>query len=77
MKARDGKWGLLELDHLRLGFERLASPVSLETMKGDDALSGMLVLQKGTRLSVTPVERAHFQRLLVMSKAVTRVPKAR
>jgi len=37
--------------------------VSLEQMKGDAALEGMVVLQKGTRLSITPVEAAHYKRV--------------
>ena len=32
-------------------------------MKEDAALEGMAVLQKGTRLSITPVEAKHFKRL--------------
>jgi predicted RNA-binding protein with PUA-like domain len=32
-------------------------------MKEDVALEGMAVLQKGTRLSITPVELKHFKRL--------------
>ena len=37
--------------------------VPLQQMKDDAALEGMAVLQKGTRLSITPVEAKHFKRL--------------
>jgi len=37
--------------------------VTLEQMKADPALEGMMVLQKGTRLSITPVEAKHFKRV--------------
>jgi predicted RNA-binding protein with PUA-like domain len=69
----DPRWSAVDVAFV----ERFREPVSLERMKGDDALSGMLVLQKGTRLSVTPVEREHFVRLLALAKAKTRVPKSR
>jgi len=37
--------------------------VPLEQMKQDAALEGMVVLQKGTRLSITPVEAPHYKRV--------------
>ena len=37
--------------------------VSLTAMKGDAGLGGMLVLRKGNRLSVMPVEGKHFRRV--------------
>ena len=39
-------------------FERF---VSLEELKKNPELSGMLVVKKGMRLSVQPVEKKHFQ----------------
>lgn len=60
-----------------VGFvERFAGPVTLETMKGDDALSGLLVLQRGSRLSVMPVEPEHFARIVKLAKGKTRLPRA-
>ena len=35
----------------------------LETIKADPILSEMVVSQKGTRLSITPVEKPHFTRV--------------
>jgi predicted RNA-binding protein with PUA-like domain len=40
--------------------EQFKQPVSLETMKADPELAGMLVIKRGMRLSVQPVEEAHF-----------------
>lgn len=37
--------------------------VTLEAMKADAKLEGMVVLQKGTRLSITLVEKKHYDRL--------------
>lgn len=37
--------------------------VSLEQMKEDPRLEGMLTLRRGNRLSITPVEPAHFARI--------------
>lgn len=37
--------------------------VSLEQMKNDPRLEGMLILRRGNRLSVTPVEARHFKRI--------------
>ncbi len=49
--------------------ERFASPVTLDEMKGDPALDGMLVVRKGQRLSVQPVEPAHFERVVAAGRA--------
>jgi predicted RNA-binding protein with PUA-like domain len=40
--------------------EQFKQLVSLDAMKGDAELAGMLVIKKGMRLSVQPVEEAHF-----------------
>lgn len=37
--------------------------VSLAAMKGDAKLEGMVVLRRGNRLSITPVEVRHFRRV--------------
>jgi predicted RNA-binding protein with PUA-like domain len=49
--------------------ERWAEPVSLAELKGDPALEGMLVIQRGQRLSVQPVEPAHFERVVELGRA--------
>jgi predicted RNA-binding protein with PUA-like domain len=54
--------------------ERFAEVVSLDTLKKDPALKGMLVIAKGQRLSVQPVEAAHFRRVVQLGGGKTRVP---
>lgn len=53
--------------------EEFPKPVSLDALKADSALAGMLVTRKGNRLSVTPVEQAHFERVVAMGGGKTRV----
>lgn len=53
-----------------VGFvERFDEVLSLDAMKANPALEGMLVLQKGTRLSITPVTEAHFEAVLAAVKS--------
>ncbi len=49
--------------------EKLAAPVPLERLRDDPALQGMLVTRKGQRLSVQPVERAHFEHVARLAGA--------
>lgn len=44
--------------------EKFKEPISLTALKNDPELSQMVVAQKGSRLSITPVSEAHFQRIL-------------
>jgi predicted RNA-binding protein with PUA-like domain len=53
------RWVLVDVRALRK--TRL---LSLFEMKADAALADMLVLRRGNRLSITPVEPAHWQRIL-------------
>jgi len=52
--------------------EKLPRFVPLDQLKGDDALEGMAVRQKGQRLSVQPVSAAHFRRVLRLGQARTK-----
>ena len=38
--------------------------VTLQTLRADPLLEGLLTLQRGNRLSVTPVAEPHYQRIL-------------
>jgi predicted RNA-binding protein with PUA-like domain len=49
----------------------LNEPVTLETMKSDTALEGLLLLRR-PRLSVVPVSAAHFEHILKLGK--TKMP---
>jgi predicted RNA-binding protein with PUA-like domain len=37
--------------------------VTLEMLRSDPALADMLILRRGNRLSITPVEKAHWERI--------------
>jgi len=68
-KKEDVRWSLVEVEFV----EKFDEPVSLQALKDDPALEGMRVTQKGSRLSVQPVEKRHFKRVLKMAGAKTRV----
>ena len=44
--------------------EKFKTPIPLSFLKSDKELSKMVVAQKGSRLSITPVSEEHFQRIL-------------
>jgi predicted RNA-binding protein with PUA-like domain len=62
-KKDDPRWLMVEVAFV----EKFAEVVSLETLKNDAALKGMLVIAKGQRLSVQPVEAHHFARVLALA----------
>ena len=68
-KKDDPRWSLVEVAFV----EKFAEPISLQALKDDPALEGMLVTQKGSRLSVQPVEKKHVKRVLKMAGAKTKV----
>lgn len=49
--------------------ERFPSVVPLAAMKAEPALAGMEVTRKGSRLSVQPVDAAHFEKVVAMGRA--------
>ncbi len=53
------RWWLVDFKHVAT-FARM---VTLDALKEDPVLSKMVVCQRGTRLSITPVEAAHFKRV--------------
>lgn len=57
------RWYLVDFEHVATFKELLP----LEALKSDTVLSEMLVCQKGTRLSITPVEKKHFTRVLKLA----------
>ncbi|MCB9680142.1 MAG: EVE domain-containing protein [Alphaproteobacteria bacterium] len=60
----DPRWVVVELRHV----ETFPEVVPLATLKADPALAGMLVIQRGQRLSVQPVEPAHFDRVVALAR---------
>lgn len=61
--AREGDWSCVDLAPVK----PLAAPVSLETIKADKALMEMPLVRQG-RLSVQPVTKAQFQRVLKLGE---------
>ncbi len=53
-------WQLVDVQFI----SKFPHPVGREDLKADSALEGMLVLKKGMRLSVQPVEPHHFERVV-------------
>ncbi len=57
-------WFMVEVAYL----ETFPHFVSLEELKADGFLAGMRVTQKGSRLSVQPVEKKHFDRVVALGR---------
>lgn len=58
-KPENPRWWLTDFDYVG----KFAEMLTLESMKADGVLSEMVVCQRGTRLSITPVEALHFKRV--------------
>jgi predicted RNA-binding protein with PUA-like domain len=61
--AEEGDWSCVDLAPLKV----LTKPVTLETIKGDKILQDMPLL-KQSRLSVTPLTKGQFERLLALAE---------
>lgn len=68
-KADAPRWWMVDIDFV----ERLPRFVNLAELKADSSLTDMRVVRRGQRLSIQPVDKAHFQRVLRLGKAKTRV----
>jgi len=56
--AAKPRWWLVDFEFV----SRCEPPLTLEAIKADPVLSEMTVCQRGSRLSITPVEAMHFKR---------------
>lgn len=63
-KPADPRWKMVDVGFV----ERFPRTISLDELKAEAALDGMVVLQKGTRLSVTPVSRQHFEHVRMLAR---------
>ena len=68
-KPEQPRWSLVDLEFV----EALPELVSLDTMKSEAPFEGMRVIEKGSRLSVQPVEEVHFKAVLKWGSASTKV----
>lgn len=62
--AENPRWMLVDFEFVT----KFPELIPLHQLKDDSALAGMLVLQKGTRLSITPVTPEHFKRVCRLGK---------
>jgi predicted RNA-binding protein with PUA-like domain len=58
------RWIMVDIEAV----QNLKNTVSLEEMKNNPKLEGMLVARKGQRLSIQPVDERHYIEVLKMSK---------
>jgi predicted RNA-binding protein with PUA-like domain len=57
------RWYMVDVELVR----RLVSPITLETLKAHARLlRELLILKRGNRLSITPVSKAQWQRILAL-----------
>lgn len=68
-KKEDPRWSRVDVTFV----EKFGEEIPLQGLKDDAALEGMLVTQKGSRLSVQPVDKKHFKRVLKMARATTKL----
>lgn len=64
-KKDNPRWWLVDFQFVK----KFKAEVPLDTLKADTQLSEMMVCQKGTRLSITPVEAGHYKRILKLAGA--------
>ena len=60
----DPRWVMVDFNFV----EKFPKMVSLNDLKEEKALEGMLVTQRGTRLSITPVTKKHFDKVCKMAR---------
>lgn len=58
-KKENPRWWLVDFEFVA----KFSELLPLDAIKADPVLSEMVVAQKGTRLSITPVEKIHFTRV--------------
>ena len=65
----DPRWYMIDVEFV----EKFSQPVALQSLKDDQHLADMRVVQRGQRLSVQPVEKKHFRRVLKLAKSRARL----
>jgi predicted RNA-binding protein with PUA-like domain len=65
------RWFMVDVEFV----ERFPVMVTLAQIKADPALETMLVVRRGQRLSVQPVEVSHMQHILELARAKTQLPQ--
>lgn len=65
-KATEEKpiWEMVDIEYV----ETFPSFVGLDQLKADEQLEGMMVIQRGVRLSIQPVSKKHFDRVCKLGR---------
>ena len=66
-KKDDPRWSRVDVGFV----EKFDELIPLQELKADPAFHDMRLTQKGSRLSVQPVDKTHFERILEMAGAKT------
>jgi len=56
----DPRWCLVDVEFVR----KFSRPLTLKELRTEPGLEGMILLRRGNRLSITPVDRHHWNLLL-------------
>ncbi len=67
------RWLMVDISHV----ETFTQFVPLDTLRQAPTVANLLLLQKGQRLSIQPVDRSDFTAVLKMAKAQTKISKPR
>jgi predicted RNA-binding protein with PUA-like domain len=59
-EGKDPLWECVDVEFVR----KFKQAVTLQEIKSDKLLRNMIVARQGSRLSVTPVEKVHFERVV-------------
>ena len=62
-KQDNPRWWLVDFQFVK----KFKQEVPLDVLYADNQLSEMMVCQKGTRLSITPVQAKHYERVLKLA----------
>ena len=71
-KAGEPRWICVDVEFVR----RLPRFVALEELRAHPGLDGMMLLQRGARLSVQPVSEAHYEVIVALADTPAPVAKA-
>lgn len=63
-EKKDPTWSAVDLKLVK----RLVRTVSIDELRGEKSLAGLLILRKGSRLSVTPVTEEELAKVLELEK---------
>ena len=61
-KREEPRWMMVDVAYVRT----FRAPVTLEMLRGEKKLATLRILQRGNRLSITPVDKAHYDHILKM-----------